>query len=304
MQNKLNVVFTIDRNYIQHFCVTCTSLLENNPNLGRIFLVHDMECNTDIIMAINFLNQKYKCFIHQITLSDTIFDNFKISHHLTKATYFRLLLAEILPKDMDRVLFLDADIIVNGSLEEIVHSNFSKNRAISHSGKQNLPADDEYYLLAVDHKLGDNLHWMRKIGFKGLKYFNAGVMYINLQKWRSSNMSRTLIQNAIQYNEYIRWWDQDVLNITFDGEWGELDFTFNAFGLLADEGKDHKIIHYIGSSKPWHFRNKHPYKQLYWQYLKMTPFKNYTPVDLTFFNILKSLLPASWKKKIKSILQL
>ena len=287
MQERLDVVFTIDENYIQHFCVACTSLLENNQNIGRIFLVQDIdESNSKLLKTIDFLKAKYSVEIKKLALDSKILENFTITHHISKATYFRLLLPEILPSDVDKVLFLDSDIVVLDDLSNLIELDFG---------------DAEYYIYGVNHKYNEiDLKRLRKIDFEGNSYFNAGIMYINLKKWRKDNISKLLIENATKYNEHLLWWDQDVLNITFDKEWGELDYTHNAFGLTdKDDSQDYKIIHYTGSSKPWHFRNNHPYKNLYWKYLRMTPFKRYIPEDLTIFNVLKWMVPVKVKEILK-----
>lgn len=307
MHNKLNVVFTIDENYIQHFCVACTSLLENNKHIGRVFLVQDIkQDNKKLRKAIDYLKKKYNIKIEKLNLESKILENFKVSHHLSRAVYFRLLLSEILPQEIDSVLFLDSDIVVNGSLDEIIELDFSREDNFNATYQDGLndttcSSKYEYYVLAVNHNYKDNeLTRLRKIGFKGSSYFNAGVMYINLKKWREDKISTVLIKNATTYNEHLVWWDQDVLNITFDKKWAELDFIYNAFGLTEkDKKQDYKIIHYTGSSKPWHFRNKHPYKNLYWKYLRMTPFKRYIPEDLTVWNVIKWMIPNKIKEIIK-----
>lgn len=305
MQEKLNVVFTIDMDYVQHFCVACTSLLENNKKIiNRIFLVHDIEQNnTKFKKAIEFLEDKYNVKIEQLKLEDTsILDNFKLTHHVSKATYFRLLLSEIIPGDIDRVLFLDSDIIVNGSLVDLLTLDFFRSDNLDIRYKDGIK-DNEYYILAVDHKYNEQaLKRLKEIGFRGNKYFNGGVMLINLKKWREDNIAKILIENAKKYNKHLVCWDQDVLNITFDMRWGELDFKYNAFGLVRkSDSQDYRIIHYTGSSKPWHFRNNHPYKHLYWQYLKITPFKRYIPEDLTVWNVIKWMIPKNIKEFLKRI---
>ena len=82
--------------------------------------------------------------------------------------------------------------------------------------------------------------------------------------------------------------------------WGELDFSYNAFALTEyDNTRNYKIIHYTGSSKPWSFINKHPYKYVYWKYLWKTPYKWTIPTDLTMLNILKWIIPNKMKVTLK-----
>jgi len=310
MQKKLNVVFTIDENYIQHFCVACTSLLDNNKNIGRIFLVQDIEEeNKKLLSAINYLEQYYYVKIEKLSLDSKILENFKITHHVSKATYFRLLLSEILPKDIDSVMFLDSDIVVNDSLDGILELDFLRedNLYVSHQDGLNettYSSNYEYYIFAVNHKYGeDELLRLRGIGFEGNKYFNAGIMYINLKKWREDDISSILIENAIKYNDHLLWWDQDVLNITFDKEWGELEHKYNNFDLNDRLECDNSVIvHYIGFVKPWHFMCQHPCKHLYWKYLKNTPFKDYKYPDLNIKNCVLKYTPLKLQIMIGKVL--
>ncbi len=98
-------------------------------------------------------------------------------------------------------------------------------------------------------------------------------MLINLNKWRLDKVSGELMKIAMDYKNHLLWHDQDVLNIYFRNNVGTLDSTYNKF-IEHRIPKLPLIIHYTGSSKPWQYFNNHPYKYLYWKYLKMTPFKN------------------------------
>ena len=122
---KLDVVFTIDRNYIQHFTVACTSLLENSGNcINRITLIHDIDRLKSLRKIFNYFNSKYNAMIEEIIIDSDLLNSMKTSHHISKATYFRLLLPEILPENIDRILFLDSDILVVDDLSEIANLNF------------------------------------------------------------------------------------------------------------------------------------------------------------------------------------
>lgn len=258
LMKKLNVCFTVDEKYIQHFCVAATSLLENNLDIiDRLFLIINCPRSDFLERAVNFLENRYKVNVECLTIDDSLFENFKITHHFSKAAYFRLLLADILPEDVDKVLYLDSDVVVVGKLSDLLDLDFK----------------NEYYLYAVDHKYKEkDVDRLRQIGFKGNFYFNSGVMYINLKKWRQDGISKILIENSFRYKEHILWCDQDVLNITFENQWGMLGCEYNVYDITLCS-KNYKILHFVGSSKPWHFMNKHPLKYVYWKYLKMTPFR-------------------------------
>ncbi len=296
MFSGINVVFTIDENYIQHFTVALTSLLDNNKCIDRVFLVSELTDNADLDISLKYFKEKYHKNIELKYLNGNVCDSLKISHHITKATYFRLLLADILPNDINEVLFLDSDILVIGDISEIADLDFC------HSNNSVLK-NDELYIYAASHNYNkDDMQRLRKIGYASDDYFNAGVMYINLMRWREEKISERLMHIANKYKDDLLFWDQDVLNIAFQDSWEKLDFSFNAFNLEVKTTTDqYKIIHYTGSSKPWHFVNKHPYKKEYFNCLKLTPFSNYKPNDITLKNaVIRFLIPAKVFKFIKS----
>jgi lipopolysaccharide biosynthesis glycosyltransferase len=294
--SKLNIVFTIDENYIQHFCVALTSLLENNNQIiGEIYLISELDNNTNLTKTLNFIQRKFNRLVICLKLNAKTFDKFKITHHISKATYFRLLLADILPSFVDTIIFIDSDIIVNGNIGKLQLLNFNVD-----AQNDEISAKNTFYIYAVNHQYEEaDLMRLRKLGFKGKKYFNAGIMLINLKKWRDENISKKLIEYAKRYNEDLVWWDQDVLNLVFDDKWMELDFQFNAFGLTENNNSDYQIIHYTGLSKPWQFRNNHPFRKLYWNYLKRTPF--YYSYLFNYFLSIARRIPANLKRRLSII---
>lgn len=274
---SLNVFFSVDKNYIVHFTVTVTSLLENNKNLTiKIFIVHDLEYIDVLTNICDTITRKYNAKIFLKELENTIFNNFHISSYISKATYFRLLFAEIIPDDVLYGLSLDCDTIVTGSLRELTELDFSSA----------LP-NEEYSIMAVSDKNEEReMKRLAKMGFNTTMYFNAGVMMINLQKWRVDRVSSSLVKIAKDFRNDLVWHDQDVLNIYFRDNCGKLKSTYNKF-IDKKLPKLPLIIHFSGSSKPWHYLNEHPYKYEYWKYLQLTDYKNQKFERITPKKVLK-----------------
>lgn len=276
----LNVFFAVDKKFLIHFTVTLTSLLENNKDLTiTVYIIHDMEDTSELQNIIDFLNKKYKVTLLSVFVDNSIFKTFQVVHYISKATYFRFLFADILPENISSGLYLDCDIVITGSLKEIVESNFTdKNKG-------------ECGVLAVSDK-GEKLEIERlkkTLSIETDTYFNAGVMYVNLKKWREEKVGNKLIQIADKYKDLLVWSDQDVLNIYFKNNCGKLKDTYNMFTnkMLT---KMPVVIHFSGSSKPWHYLNDHPYKAQYWKYLNLTPFKNEKFEKVTLKKIIKKYL--------------
>jgi len=298
MKNSINIVFTIDKNFIPHFAVALTSLLETNLELvGRVFLIHDISDDSELSTLRKHFNRRYGVNIECFFMDATAFENFKITHHFSKAANYRLLLDKILPSNIDSVLFLDSDIVVNGCLSELSNIDFG-GKPSNDKGKF-----EELLIYAVDHKMAtSSLIRLRETGFKSEKYFNSGVMYINLKQWRVLALSNLLMQNAARLRECLLWLDQDVLNITLENKWGVLEYKYNGFDLEKSHNHDIRIVHFTGKDKPWHLVSKHPYKKLYWKYRRMTPYKAFLPDDFSIANFIKFIIPEPVKRTIKKLL--
>ena len=307
MKNGLNIAFTIDDDYVCHFTIALTSLLENNPNnIQRVFVVHSIKDNKLLQKNLDFFKDKYSQNVEQIYIDDKQLISLPVKSYISTASYYRLMLSDLLPSNIDKVLYLDCDIIVNGDLSKLLDLHFSQQIETSdeYISNNNL-SDIDYYLYAVDQEYHmESFSRLDKAKFTGEKYFNAGVLYINLKKWRANNVTEKLLENATKYKTILESQDQDVLNITFENFWGELSYTYNAWkhdknaieknGLSVNEIK---IIHYIGPIKPWHIQCKHPYKKVYRKYFNKTPYK-FQYVNFTILNILKSIIPYKLKTVI------
>ena len=217
------------------------------------------------------------------------------NHHFTKANYYRLLISKFIEDDI--VLYLDSDIVVNRSLKGLFDINLGSS-----------------YIAAVLNP-GFHRHQELKMNLDS-EYFNSGVMLINNKLWKIYNITDKVIKFVDDNQSVIQFVDQCGLNAVINGKWIKIPLKFNQqvvifekdfkekYNCFADdelnEAKENPvIIHYTGSSKPWHFRNKHPYKHLYWKYLRMTPFKRYIPEDLTVLNAIKWMIPKSIKEFLK-----
>lgn len=285
----LNVFFAVDKLYLIHFTVTLTSILENNKDIDiNVYVVHDLEDIKPLNDIAIFFKKNYNTTLHLLTVDISIFDNFQITLYISKASYFRLLFADIIPAHIKSGLYIDCDTLVTGSLKELTELSFF-----------NSAKSIEYSMLAVsDKNETEELIRLNDLGIQSKMYFNAGVLFVNLKKWREGDVSGKLIQIAREYKEHLKWWDQDVLNIFYPNQCGRLNTTYNNF----PEKKLPKmpvVIHFTGSSKPWHYFNEHPYKAVYWKYLKLTPFKNEQFEKITAKKVIRK-----YKDRIKKILNL
>jgi len=169
--------------------------------------------------------------------------------------YYRMFLGEALPETIERVIFLDADVLVEGDLAELWSSPF-----------------DGYTLQAVPDAYGELLHTsrLRKMGVAyphGARFFNAGVLLIDLCRWRERDVGRQASELLWKYGVRFYGRDQDALNCVLADDWKALPPSWNLHELphmlfcwdtsgqspaeLRRTFSEPNIIHFVGTWKPW-----------------------------------------------------
>jgi lipopolysaccharide biosynthesis glycosyltransferase len=300
MKDTTNVIFATDRNYIQHLCAALISLLVNNRDLSFTVYIISSGMSKKNLRDFNDIVRNFNCSLKHITVSDELFVQLATRHPFyPKGIYYRLLIPDLI--DEEKILYLDSDIIVNGSIKELYNQDLGDNFVFAIED----PGFDRHEKLKMD---------------KSSVYFNSGMMLINLAKWKETGLQKKVI-DFIENNPDSIWFpDQCGLNSIINGRWKKVPLKYNQQSSIFSEDFEKKfkcftpeelreaktnpvIIHYTSGSKPWHFKNRHPYKKLYWKYLKMTPYRHAIYSDLRPLHLLKSMIPKDLKKAIKSALK-
>ena len=201
-----------------------------------------------------------------------------LKHITTGAAYYRLHLGEILPNNINKVLYLDGDTIVRGSLSELWDTDV-ENCALA-AAPEPIDGNEETFALA-------NFP-MSKV------YFNSGVMLLNLSYWRKQNILEKCKEFMQNHSDQIAYLDQDVLNYVCQDCKNTQDIKYNLqSGYLrkvranfVGERKDNTdraienptIVHYTGGGKPWTKGCRHPFRILFLYYYAQTPWRN-TPLQ-------------------------
>jgi len=274
------LVCAADNNYAMPLAVTVRSALANLKSNRKIalFILDGGISKSNKKKIIKSL-QSEKLDISWIQVDETQLKNPVLTRHITVASYYRLLITEFLPPEFDKAIYLDTDMVVKGNLEEL----------------WNIPLEDNYLLAVQDDvqlyiSMCDGLRKDYNLGsVSDYKYFNAGLLVINLEKWRKENIGVKVIEYIEQNRKYLIN-DQDGLNAILVGKWGEIHPRWNQMPRIYDylswkesphtediyEELLHKpyIIHFTNSPKPWYAGLKaecrHPKKDLFFQYLDMT----------------------------------
>jgi lipopolysaccharide biosynthesis glycosyltransferase len=199
-----------------------------------------------------------------------------VKKHLTRAAYYRLFLSDILPSTIEKVLYLDGDIIVRHSVLPLWNSDLT-NLAVG---------------VVMDTRDGDIVRYNRLRYSYKKGYFNSGVLLINLKYWRDNNTVNEFVEYLNNYPERIICEDQDVMNVVLQDKKLTLPVKYNfQTGFLEkiprwdywkyeSEVKmgieDPVILHFSYRPKPWYidFPISHPYRNTFLKYQSQTKWKD------------------------------
>lgn len=268
----MNIVCSIDNNYVEHCCVMLCSFFRNNLEEQHTIFLLGESLTVGNQGIINNLVELYNGkFIYYQVAPEALQDcPIKETDHLTIATYFRLFMARLLPQKVDKILYLDCDIVIDGSLKELWDTNL-----------------DNYALAAIEEMrwhysdVFDRLEFDKKYG-----YFNAGVILVNLDYWRKQHLTERFINYLSSNSAKLKAHDQDVLNAVLHDKclhisckWNvETGFCMHEFLKLQGFNSDLLkiirqpiIIHYTWKPKPWEGHCKHPFRIVYYTYYNKLP---------------------------------
>lgn len=274
-------LFCINAAYAQHAAVCIVSLLENNRTSFFDIVVVSTEplgAGEEKLARTVARYDNARLNIMHLGASSGMTLPVRALHY-TIDTYTRLWVANFFSPEVERVLYLDSDMVVVGSVAELWNVDLGEAvlAAVTIPGSTRCAAYD------IPERYG---------------YFQSGVLVINLKRWRRDGIF-DLLQDYIAHNAAkIVDADQDVLNACLYDKRHPLDFVWNVIapfyfkyhplGISNAElravRRDARIIHYNGPSKPWSYQSNHPRRADYWKYLKLTEWRDYTPPDKSFVN--------------------
>lgn len=266
---KIHVCYALtDRNggYTKIAGTSICSLLLNTSKDVVIHLLHDESLNEDNITMLRSMVEKQ---FHQELKLYNIYEDYRNiwneileiipelrNSRLSIATFFRLVLGDVFADKIDRLIYLDADIIVNMDIDNLWR------KEVSESG---VAAAPDIVLQKIPHKM------CRSGVLDTAQYFNAGVLLIDIKKY--CEVERLLVRSIEflkRYNpEYL---DQDVLNYFFPKSC-VLSSNYNTFvNLVKNRSVSNCIYHYVNNCIG--FDMSDPYNRLFFSYFSQTPWYN------------------------------
>ena len=268
----MNVAASFNKKYVNYAIVMLTSFCESNPGHNDIFIMHS-ELEKEDIDKLSAALQKYGADIFPIDVSKEISNlNLPVSEDWSPEIYYRLLLPDKLPGHVDRIFYLDVDVIVHGSLQDLYEEDFE--------GADLRACHDSNNTSTLDDFSDKTKEMLLPLYGEEFPYFNSGVLLINIAQMRGKYTFQTYLDAMEKWDYKMDAPDQDILNyIHYDKvkymNWEEYDlFARMAYsaGWRYEEVKEkNKIIHFAGA-KPWNFDNTHyEIERFWWEYAALTP---------------------------------
>ena len=305
----MHIAFCTDSNYIMPTGVAMISVCENNrcEQLSFHLVVTDEDID-DIVLEKKFyplrhIAKKYGCECYLYPIESSSLSSFECSGvgHVSTAGFARVFIPELLEESIKKIIYLDCDVIVNGSLREM----------------WDIELNDLCPFAAVTDANGCSASYRYNLELPlTVEYYNSGVLLMNLDCWRKNNYTRKSIECASKHK--FPFLDQDMLNYLFADKAKSLSIKFNYQTLFeftpemywmvdykyVDEIRniikgdlDPVVIHYISSNKPW--KNEWcPRREVWNKYCNMSQWKDISPQNVvTRFdrcNIYKKFIDAYW----------
>lgn len=272
MNHSMNIVIAINSLYARYAYVMLTSLFQNNTEPMDIYVLY-YELNSSSQQMLAKLVEQTSNHIHFIQISDDFLPPEEALHANSWGieTYFRLLIMDLLPKHVDRALYIDADMIINRPITDFYHQDLNGKRLAACMDFVSQPVFGDYRDNLFLDCASDNFH-----------YFNAGFTLFDVAALRLDFNFKVYMDTAKKLNYQIMFPDQDLLNYCHRGDVLFRDqFVYNLYARRAytDHGiryawaKEHTAVIHYASAKPWHGNCYHcDIEQLWWDYAKNTPF--------------------------------
>ncbi len=270
----MNLALSFNKAYLDYALVMLVSFCETNREHNEIYVLHSELESADTA----YIKEALSCYDAELVFLNVTNYRWDLSTLPTmqmwsREIYYRLMLPDIMPENVDRILYLDVDTIVHRPLNEFYYQDFDGNdivACVDSNGKEKpFEAFTEF-----------QQSFIKPLWSSDFKYFNSGVILFNIAQMRENFGFDYYLSIMESWDYKMSAPDQDVLNYA---HFGKVKFAssreFNLFARQAyNEGYTYEdlkgknyIIHYVGN-KPWDWMNTHfEFERLWWEFAALTP---------------------------------
>lgn len=255
----MNVLISVDKNYLDSALTMLFSLRRYVHEEITVYLLNHSLSAEDIDYSAEYLRKKCSILLQCINVKNKTIDHMPVVAHFSVEMYYRIFAQFFLPDSIERVLWLDADIIVLKDISSFYHQSF----------------DGKKYIVASDYGVNSFEYWKAhrmKLGLPDeYEYFNSGVMLMNLKCLRKETSEETILKAIEAIRDELILPDQDVLNCLYQEDvkyvdWRVYNFQYGSNRRIdSDELQKIAILHYVSGRKPWKYWNITSDSKHYWK---------------------------------------
>ncbi|MCL2893547.1 lipopolysaccharide 3-alpha-galactosyltransferase [Brenneria tiliae] len=297
-KEALNISFGTDKNFLFGCAVSIASILLKNSERPLSFHVFTDTLDQENQDRFNALAEQYSTSITLYIVNCDWLKSLPSTKNWSYAIYFRFIATDYFYNRLDKIIYLDSDIVCNGSLQELADLDIST-----------------YIVAAVAE--GGGPWWEKRA--RSLKtpeikngYFNSGVLLINLNNWHKNSITTKTMTMLTDKDtaKRVSFPDQDILNILLHEHVLFLDKKYNTqFSInyelkcKSDENYPHPIndstifIHYIGPTKPWNEWAEYASSRYFYTAKEHSPWKDVPLEKATSANQLRYCAKHYFHKK-------
>lgn len=252
----MNILVALDDGYVKPLQIMLASLRYHVREPLDVYLMYSSIRKENLKLLDGYISELGESRLFPVFVEKNIFEGAPVLDGTTKETYYRILCSELLPIALDRILYLDPDILIRGSIASFYHMDFQNKTVIGvvERPNPNVPGAVEYHQKR-----------MEQLGLKADDiYVNGGVLLMNLDKMRKRFVLSDFMELLADKKAVLEYADQDMLNLYFQGDVIGLkdeDYNYPTTCVTAREfiqwitGGWRKgtavIVHFKGLSKPW-----------------------------------------------------
>ena len=262
----MDILLQSSNEYSKFLMITMQSIIDNNKGCINFHIISDDISNENLTKIHNFESEKIFIYVYSAQKYRSMIEGLVPKFHGSYSTYLKLFVEKIVPKSIDRILYLDVDVLCMGNLEYLFNMDMG-----------------DYYVMGVDTLLNKPI-------LPNHKYINGGVQLINLNKYRDNDVTDAFVKEL--KNGDHKFADQSIVHNTISEHIGYLDLKYNVvtpcyilgykrlkkvFNLdnfyteteYKATKKEIVIFHCTAwyTERPWMKHNSHPLKKIYQKYL-------------------------------------
>lgn len=251
MVNCLHFAFCVNDGYVPYICVTIKSIIENHRGIKKIvYVLSDQVSERNRYLLEEVVADDQDTSLKIILVDDTPLRGLKDTWPIY--AWYRLLIPDYLPEEVHKILYLDADTVVCGDLTKLFNIDMS-----------------DYSVAGCIDPESFNSETISRCGFDMVKdkYICSGVLLMNLDFWRSCQLSQKMIAYAREFNERIKFPDQDTINILCKDtkvvlplKYGIMDYFFEQ-EFLCHESYREQLLECVVQPAVVHYAGRNPWKR-------------------------------------------